>query len=60
MVVEQGPGIAVGFGFCKESTEAGEKLHPVFIVKEDRVSLNASDDNVLKQSGGYLFGHVLA
>ena len=36
--------------------EAGEKIYPILIIKEDRAPLNASDDNVLKQSGDIYSG----
>lgn len=56
MVVEQGPGVAVGFGLRQENAEAGEKICPVLIVKEDGALLDPSDDNVLKQSGNIYAG----
>jgi len=56
VVVEQGPGVAVGFGLRQENAEAGEKICPVLIVKEDGALLDPSDDNVLKQSGNIYAG----
>lgn len=51
MVVEQSPGVAVGFGLLKESAHAKEKFIPILIVTKDSSLLDASDDDVLQQAG---------
>lgn len=56
MVVEQGPGVAVGFGLRQEEAEAGEEIEAILIVKENGSFLDPSDDNVLKQSGDIYAG----
>jgi hypothetical protein len=56
MVVEQGPGVAVGFRLRQEEAEAGEEIETILIVKENGALLDSSDDNVLKQSGDIYAG----
>jgi len=56
MVVEQGPGVAVGFGLRQEEAEAGKEIEAILIVKENGSFLDPSDDNVLKQSGDIYAG----
>jgi hypothetical protein len=56
MVVEQGPGVAVGFGLLQEEAEAGKEIEAILIVKEDGSLLDSSDDNVLKQTGDIYAG----
>jgi hypothetical protein len=56
MVVEKGPGVAVGFGFQQKGAETGEEIFPVLIIKEDGAPLDPSDDDVLKQAGDIYAG----
>ena len=51
MVVQQGRGVAVGFGFLKQQAEAGEEVFSALIVKKDGAFFNTSYNDVLQQTG---------
>jgi len=56
VVIEQDPGVASRLGFRQESAEAGNKIFPVLIVKENGTFFDPSDDDVLKQAGDIYAG----
>ena len=52
MVRDQGPGIALGFGFFQDNGQAVEKRLAVFIVAEEFSSFDSPGHDVLEKAGG--------